>query len=367
MSSSNSFLGSLADLLSRLFGSAPRAKPPPTPTPPPQPSPQPKPDDGVLKPQTPRVMLVVYNPVVDAASGKKLIETLNWNDPDQLAAGYIADIAECSGGLVAYQIVDRVEVDELPIKADGFRYSAAQYVNVARTNIGAHDPDAVDYGAIMSKFNVLARVAANELDEVWLFGGPYFGFWEAAMGGAGAFFCNGGPLDNTASCPRKFVVMGFSYERGIGEMLEDLGHRAETTLAHLFGSDQFWNWAYTRPKERNPKTITPPLNLLERFLCFDQIAPGQANVGTLHYAPPSQIDYEWGNPNAVQSCADDWLQFPNLPEPPNYRAVTRADWGGGEIRAHHKWWLTHLPKVAGVTNGVANNWWRYVLDPNEVK
>jgi hypothetical protein len=29
-------------------------------------------------------------------------------------------------------------------------------------------------------------------------------------------------------------------------MLEDLGHRSETTLAHLFGSYDFWQWAYDR-------------------------------------------------------------------------------------------------------------------------
>ena len=26
---------------------------------------------------------------------------------------------------------------------------------------------------------------------------------------------------------RRFVIMGFSYERGVGEMLENMGHRAE--------------------------------------------------------------------------------------------------------------------------------------------
>jgi len=161
------------------------------------------------------------------------------------------------------------------------------------------------------------------------------------------------------------VIMGFSYERRIGEMLEDLGHRAETTLAHLFRSDDFWKWAYDR--ERTPKTTeVSALNLLERFLCFDQIAPGKSNVGTLHYAPNSPADYEWGVATPVPSCADDWYQFPNLPDPPNYRTMTAQDWGGGDIRAHHKWWLKHLPRVAGRTNGISNNWWKYIIDPNNV-
>jgi hypothetical protein len=48
------------------------------------------------------------------------------------------------------------------------------------------------------------------------------------------------------------------------------------------------------------------------------------------------------------------------------KQVNCAEWGGGEIHAHHKWWLKHLPKVGGHTNGIANNWWQYVLDLNRV-
>ena len=32
----------------------------------------------------------------------------------------------------------------------------------------------------------------------------------------------------------------------------------------------------------------------------------------------------------------------------------------------HSWWMKHLPKVAGRTSGVANNWWQYIMDPNLV-
>jgi hypothetical protein len=48
------------------------------------------------------------------------------------------------------------------------------------------------------------------------------------------------------------------------------------------------------------------------------------------------------------------------------RIMTRADWGNGDMRGHHLWWLSHLPKAEGETDGVANNWWTYVVDPNLV-
>lgn len=360
MSQSPSFLSSLLDMLSRLFGGSGQPATPPAPPSPPSTI---LPEDGVRTPVTPRALVIVLNPTVDSATGKKLIETMDWNNPDDLAAGYIADIDECSGGLVKYSVTQRIDVDILPVKQDGFQYTVDAYMNVLRTNQGAHDPDMVDYGAIIARHNLLQRAAAQEFDEVWLFGAPYFGFWESAMAGAGAFFSNGGPIPNTAACPRKFVVMGFNYQRGVGEMLEDLGHRAESILARVFRSEPFLEWTYTRNRAG---TLTPK-NLCERYLLFDQIAAGQSNVGTVHYAPNSSSDYEWGVPTQVPSCADDWYQFPNLPTPPNYRMMNAQDWGNGDIRGHHKWWLKHLPKVAGVTNGIGNNWWKYFIDPNTVK
>jgi hypothetical protein len=294
------------------------------------------------------VLQITFNPIVDIVFGKRLIQTLGFNDPDQLVAGYIQDIQACSGGLVNYQIVERVEADEIPVKADGYQYAEHDYVSLYRARGGFHAPDLVDYGSIIANFNLLQRVAGDEIDEVWMFGAPYFGFWESTMGGAGAFFTNSPPLSNTKHCPRRFVIMGFSYERGVGEMLEDLGHRAEFTLRQVYRSK------------------VGDANLFDRFARYDQVAPQQANVGLLHFAPNSVHDYDWGSMTPVRACCDDWYQFPNLPDPPNYRTVTADDWGNGDIRAHHNWWFEHLPKVTGTTDGIANNWWKYLVDPNTV-
>ncbi len=360
MSASNSFFSALFDLLSRLFGSRPAPTPPSSPVPPPESTTTPP-----LAPLHPRVLMIIYDPVVEPATSRRLVEVMGWNDPDSLARDYMADVMECSGGLINYQIAERLVADEIPVKADRFQYQVQDYVNAMNGRGRFHDPDAVDYNAILDQFNLLSRAANDEFDEVWLFGGPYFGFNEATMAGAGAFFVNGGPIPHTDACPRRFVVMGFNYERGVGEMLEDLGHRAEYTLGHLFGVRAFVDAAYGRPPRFLPSPAGP--NLLERLLSFDLIAPGQSNVGTMHYAPNSVSDYDWGNSRPVPSCADDWLQFPDLPNPPNYRTVTRGDWGGGDMRAHHKWWFHRLPKSAGLTRGIANNWWSYVIDPNQVK
>jgi hypothetical protein len=84
----------------------------------------------------------------------------------------------------------------------------------------------------------------------------------------------------------------------------------------------------------------------------------------MHYAPNSQIDYDWGNTTRVRSNCDDWLNFPSLQG--TARLVDCRDWGNGDMRAHHKWWFKRLPNAPGTTHGIANNWWLYGLDPNAV-
>jgi hypothetical protein len=183
-------------------------------------------------------------------------------------------------------------------------------------------------------------------DEVWLFGAPYFGWFESCMAGPGAFWINGTPLPKV-KCKKAFVLMGFNYERGVGEMLEDLGHRTESTLAQVFG-------AWESGKERND---------WERFTLYEAVAPGRSTCGNVHWAPNSTGDYDWGNKRMVLSTCDDWLHYPEKKNG-KPRWVDCTEWGGGDIRLHHVWWFAHLPKAEGKKEGKFNNWWLYVIDFN---
>jgi hypothetical protein len=107
-------------------------------------------------------------------------------------------------------------------------------------------------------------------------------------------------------------------------------------------------------------------NLWQRFIRYDKAYSGQAEVGNVHFAPNSQRDYDWGNPRRVPSQCDDWYHFPDLRGRECLRVVDSSEWGRGDIRLHHQWWYRHFPHVSGETDGVSNNWWKYVLDPNEV-
>jgi len=321
------------------------------------------PSDNTTEPVrilTSRVLLVVFDPVMDPASGVKLSKVMQWQRPDDLAAAYIHDILETSGGMARYQIVQRVELNEFPVKNDGYRYDPQTYLDVLKGIQPPHKPEGADYRAILTGLKVLPLIAKREIDEVWLFAFPHAGLFESSMGGAGAFWCNSPPMQWTSGTTRRFIVMGFSYERGVGEMLESFGHRSESLVSKVFNCQDFVAWAHKQG--RVPATVGPSLNLFQQYLSFDKIAPGKAGIGTIHYAPNSDQDYDWNNPREVPSNCYDWNNFPKFQK--DVRTVKADEWGEGDIRAHHKWWLKHLPKVAGRTSGVANNWWQYIIDPN---
>ena len=109
----------------------------------------------------------------------------------------------------------------------------------------------------------------------------------------------------------------------------------------------------------------PEQNLWQHFIRYDQVAPGMAQCGNVHFAPNSERDYDWGNRRPVLSGCDDWLHFPDLSG--RRRMVDCREWGNGDMRRHHLWWLQHLPRAAGSTYGVRNNWWAYIVDPNLVE
>jgi hypothetical protein len=273
---------------------------------------------------------------------------MKWNNPGDLIPQYVKDIREASHGYTNYEVVERIEVDQAPAKVDGFVYDPSEFVQCLRAGKGFHDPDAVDYQRILDEFKIIDRVNSGAIDEVWLFAFPYAGFYESIMGGPGAFWCNAPALEKGAeAAARRFVIMGYNYQRGVGEMLENFGHRAESILKHTF--------RFTRGDA----------NLWERFSRYDKTHPGQAEVGIVHYAPNSDRDYDWGNPKKVPSRHAAWLNFPNLQGEP--QSVDCSEWGQGDIREHHLWWFRHFPHITGSASGLAYNWWKYCLDPNTVR
>lgn len=304
------------------------------------------PPDSTTEPArmiTSHVLLAIYDPVMDSV-GTKLSGKMNWNRPEDLANTYIQDLMEVSGGLARYEVVQRVELNEFPALSDGFRYTPQTFLAVWNKAQPPHQPQYADYQAILTGLNAMPRIINHEIDEVWLMGFPYAGFYESTMCGVGAFWCNSQPQSWSTGYNRRFIVMGFNYERGVGEMLHSFGHRCESTLTQTFSK------------------LEGAANLYARFALYDKISPGEAELGNVHFPPNAEQAYDYNNPRKVVSNCDDWNNFPNFKN--EVRLVNADEWGNGDMRILHKWWLKHLPKMAGRINGIANNWWQYALDPN---
>lgn len=298
----------------------------------------------------PKVLLLIFNPIIESQGNKRLTQLYGWNNPDSLAGLYIQDIKEVSGNFVNYNIVERMEVDAFTTYTDGYSLDDATYLscwpahNCNHGDAGQGQP-MIDYQFMIQQYGLCEKLNAGEIDEVWTFSYPYSGFWESTLAGPGAFWYNSAPVTGT-TCNKLLPIMGFSYERGVGEMLEDMGHRTESVMTHVFGG-----WAQNEANDWN------------KFTLYDKVAPGKANCGNVHYGPNSLSDYDWGRTSYVSSNCDDWYNYPNFQG--TVKQINCQAWGC-EIRGHHKWWLKHLPKTEGTKDGKLNNWWLYIVDYNNI-
>lgn len=297
------------------------------------------------KAKTYKVFLLIYNPVLESFGSKKLTEYKTWNNPVTLTKTFIDSVKQVSGGQIKYEITQQMEIDGYPIKADGFQYNDDSYLNCINSPSNCHVPDLSDYKQMIEVSGACDRINQGGIDELWIWGGPYFGYWESNLAGPGAFWYNSPPTLGT-NCNKLLPVMGFNYERGEAEMFEDLAHRLESTMTRVYGS-----WSANETHDWN------------KFSLLDVDAPGRGGCGNAHLAvnASSNQGYERESTRSVQSRCDDFLNYPNLSD--NFSSVSCTNWGCSTL-GYFKWWFSHLPKADGALEGKLNNWWKYLLDPS---
>lgn len=314
-------------------------------------SPPPKPtsSDQIINK---KVFLVVYNP---KSVNKNVIEEYGYRNPQTITNEVISFFNEVTSGRIKYSIVKNQTFDYFPVKTDGFTYTAATYNTCLKSSDKSkdcHTPDTADYLAILKLTEACELANKGEIDELWIWGGPYFGFWESNMAGPGAFFLNSGPTTGS-TCQKILPIMGFSYERTVNEAVHNFGHRAESSMKKVFGS---WD----------PK----PTHEWNRFTLLNKDQKDLAGCGNIHFAPNSTKDYEYTSKNYVLSHCDDFREYPTIRG--NYKKINCEEWGCSELN-YYKYWWTHLPQNTGkhtdsdTGKEILNNWLFYVLDFSWVK
>jgi len=288
-----------------------------------------------------KVAVINFDPVVGDST---LHQRFGWQNPKALAEEYQAAISEISHNRVRLDIVSWQDESVFPIKTDGFVYSLEEFEQCWETRTTCHDPDGIDYLAMFSNYNIAQRIDAGEMDEVWIFGAPYMGFWESSMAGPGAFYINGGVFEEV-EVSKPFAIMGFSYERRLAEMIHNLCHRTEATMEKVSGgwdtTDLSTDWA--------------------KFAANAHQSNGVAAVGSCHYPPNGVEDYDYDNLSTVWSSASAWMDYPHLEEKAD--SINADTWGGPEYHLNYmKWWFSHLPHASGPSEtGILSNWWAYIF------
>ena len=237
----------------------------------------------------PRVLVINFRPTAIPNA---------WFSCDDLIQQYIAGMRQASNDVLVYQVVNKLSVSKYPVLLDG-----RQYNNVTWAQAQADDTKAfrdshgnymlADYQRIIQDFNVLQQVNDQQIDEVWMFGGPYFGFYESRMVGQGAFWCNGPGIEQNC---RRFVIMGYNYQRSVKEMVHDFGHRAESILARQFGSQSVLQSLYSA-QPPTAAALPAPKNDFERYLIAN---------GTVH-RKPGGADYGQDEMAWVTGLKPAWL------------------------------------------------------------
>lgn len=309
------------------------------------------PDFSSNNPIVKNVELVIFDPVLTHHGNIRLTQYFSqkfpglWASTDVVGTTnkIIDDLKTVSGGYVNYRIIETKTIDSFPVKVDGFQYDDDSWLACWNDHSKCHSPDSMDYLKELGLLGSCEKRNVGTIDEVWFWGGPWFGFYESNLAGHNAFWYNSPPLPNSP-CQPLLPIMGFNYERSEDLALHSFGHRVESTMVKVYGG-----W------DSNENT---PWNT---FTLLNKDVASRARCGNVHFPPNGVHDYDYANSSTVNSACDDWYQYPHLPTTPQFKPVSCETWDCTQY-GYLLWWFKHIPKAPGLTNGVWNNWWKYVVD-----
>lgn len=212
-----------------------------------------------------------------------------------------------------------------------------------------------DYIKILNDVDACGKRNSGQINEVFLWGGPWFGYWESNLAGPNAFWYNSSPTTGT-TCTKLLPIMGFNYEREEARMFEDFGHRTESTMKRVFGS-----WA----ADYNITSAVASTGW-DKFSILDNQSPGNGGCGNAHTAFNSPLvsgQYDWTSTRTAKSSCRDFANYPNLIG--QTEDLNCSVWGCTDLGYYENWFFKFLPHNTGSNNGIQNNWWNYIIDPQQ--
>ena len=302
------------------------------------------------QPLTVKVALVVQNPAVQTSQGyRRIHELFGWRDPGILASRLIFHFREVTDSVVNFQFLETENDGKLFTRYYGEFMTGQQYYNLLNETGWKSLRDAADSGKLYFDYREFVKyyqydVKRNngQIDEIWVFAGPYLGMYESQLLGPRAFWWNSPPIRDGTALTKLLSVMGLNYERGVDQAFHSFGHRSESAIVQAYYQAQGRTWNDT-------SSHPTPWDLFTRI---DKRMPEQAHVGNIHFPPNGTSDYDYGNMRLVTSYAENWFRYPYLLdrssfvnadtwryEPPDNLAETQEHLG------YLRWWYNHLPAM----------------------
>lgn len=314
-----------------------------------------------VAPITDNVIVIIFNPTMP--NGQSTVNYFGWNDPNGLRDDYKSWLYTTTHGNYQYNIVNTIVLNDFPTYLNGQKYTPQGYINCIRDQSKCFPASVVntDYNKVLNNQNICQMVNKSQVNEVWLYGGPYMGLFESTLVGPAAklflYNDNGGTVSTI--CNKLVPIMGFSYERTLSEEIHDFGHRTEATMIKVYGGfndNPVTNWDYFASSKASYSHVTNGTRTV--FGC-----------GTIHY-PPNVSDpndpYDYSNQQFVGSYCDAFYNYPNMNNFLNYSYVNSLTWSSTDV-GFYQWWFSHIPNKPGcATDKKLNNWWTYMMDPNTV-
>ena len=240
------------------------------------------------------MLTITFNPTF--ASGQDLISFYNYNKPTTLTKEYVDFMKIASNGRVNYQVIrEDVVNDFVPLIAGQTKFNETTYKACMTDKKKCNPQASFDYAGFINANKICDKFNTGEIDEVWFFAGPWFGFHESSLTGKNSYWMNSYPIEGT-NCGKPLPLMGFNYERLTSLMVEDFMHRAEATMIKVYGK---WE----------------SINLISNWDKFTQInyytKKGFNACGGGHFTPNSSTEYEYTSERSV-SVSYTHLTLPTI-------------------------------------------------------
>jgi len=235
----------------------------------------------------------------------------------------------------------------------------------------------MDYARVFQDLDICEKVREKEITEIWEWAGEDMGGDEYAMKIPGDTPYNNPNCElpaaywfyrpkNIPDCEtgKTLWVMGWNYERHTDVALESFAHRVDGTLS-IRVADCTWDLETYEDIQNADDWNKFVISKIEG----DRFGIPSA-CGGVHCPFNCRGEYDYDNLERYTSTCDDWYNYPYLTGQTN--TIDCTAWNcdcnpdgthpGCSEENYMKYWLSHLPKVDGTTNGKWNNWWKYIFD-----